>query len=75
MTKRDFFDIDDMNDLCLGQAETIIRLIKRCEDLIRQRDFYKGEYEKLRRRIQGEDTFNFGEGNRYKVTKVGETSE
>ena len=74
MTKRDFFDIDDMNDLCLGQAETIIRLIKRCEHLQKQRDFFKDELEKTHRKIRQEEDFHFESGH-YRVAKVGVTSE
>ena len=61
---------EDMDYLCLEQAQTIIRLIKRCETLTKQRDFFKKEFEEVHKRIKKEDTFNFGEHGKYKVTKV-----
>ena len=61
---------EDMDYLCLEQAQLIIQLIKRCESLRKQRDFFKEEFERVRIRIKKEDTFHFGEGNQYKVTKV-----
>lgn len=60
---------EDMDYLCLKQAQVIIRLIKRCETLRKQKDFFEKELEETHRLIKEEHTFNWNSG-KYKVTKV-----